>query len=86
MKSCFTPRFARNVIIAGEGRFVAKLHRPWPAWWQPWRATLFWPQTTSLSRFTKRDSFPNRTTGRAYHYRPPSQPIARWIKPECQGR
>ncbi len=58
-KDCVPPCFADNVFLAGEDRFVAKLHRPRPARWQPWRATSFWPQTTPLSRFTYRTPVPH---------------------------
>ena len=30
LKPCITPRLGRNVLLAGQPRFVAKLHRPWP--------------------------------------------------------
>ena len=40
VEPCITPRFGGNVLLAGEPRLVAKLHRSRPGGWLPARASF----------------------------------------------
>ena len=54
---CIQPRFGLNVLLAGEPRFVPKLHRPRPGGRLPARAIYAGPDSADAMRRAKETAF-----------------------------